>query len=490
MVAFIAASLLFVLIPSSLLKKGETMLSAHREKTLTRAALNRDHALVSAKMMNLAAVFREIEGLFSRSAEKPDEASDSFLLAGQILESVCVHCRHYPVCRKEGGCDEYALQKAAAIGTAKGNLTLSDFPEIVLDNCMFPNNLLFGANQILARYLEQAEDRKNAEVGRKLVGAEAGGVAEVLENLSRSYAAPYLFDRKRERTLFELLAEKGIFPEEIMVQTDGVVSAVLQNSEIDRLSKVTACLSRAVGKAMVPAEAQDADPDRKMVTFRPAPLMDAAFGVASAKKDGSARSGDTYSMLRLGVNGFLVALSDGMGSGEEAGEVSSAAMTLIESFYRAGFCSDVVLSTVNKLLSVRAEETFSAVDIATVSLQSGRCDFIKIGAPYGFVLKKEGVSVIPGNSLPLGILEDVRPEVFSDTLRENDVIVLFSDGISDAFSSSSDFLDFLAKAKERNPQELADRILREAKLRTGGVAADDMTVLCLRLFRRQAPSAA
>ena len=323
------------------------------------------------------------------------------------------------------------------------------------------------------------------ETGRKLVGAEAGGVAEVLENLSASVALPYSYDRKKERVLYETLAEKGVFPAEVMVKNDGAVSLILEEADVKRLPYVTKRLSRAVGREMVPAEAQEADRTRTMVSFTSAPRYDAAFGIAAAKKEGSERSGDTYSVLRLGTDGFLVAVSDGMGSGEEANAVSSSAMTLIESFYRAGFCSDVILKTVNKLLSAKAEESFAALDVCTLSLSSGRCDFIKIGAPYGFVLKEAGVSLVQGNSLPLGILDDIRPEVSSDTLTPGDVLVLASDGVTDAFASDSDFLDFLKNGRRRNPQELAESVLKQAKILSGGVLKDDMTVLCVRMFEKE-----
>ena len=64
-------------------------------------------------------------------------------------------------------------------------------------------------------------------------------------------------------------------------------------------------------------------------------------------------------MIRIDERKFMVALSDGMGSGEYAKKVSETAISLLESFYRAKMPSDLVLSTVNKLLSFSKEETFA-----------------------------------------------------------------------------------------------------------------------------------
>ena len=486
LISYGAVALFYVLVPKSVLERGAEALASRREKTLTRAAINRDHARLSAKLTGLASVFREIEALFSVPAfYKRSEEKDAEMLASETMENVCVRCKNHETCIKNGELKESDVKKAIAIGLTKGRVSMLDLPKNLMQICLFPNNLLFGANQLISRYMGAAYDRENAETGRKLVGAEAGGVAEVLENLSASVALPYSYDRKKERVLYETLAEKGVFPAEVMVKNDGAVSLILEEADVKRLPYVTKRLSRAVGREMVPAEAQEADRTRTMVSFTSAPRYDAAFGIAAAKKEGSERSGDTYSVLRLGTDGFLVAVSDGMGSGEEANAVSSSAMTLIESFYRAGFCSDVILKTVNKLLSAKAEESFAALDVCTLSLSSGRCDFIKIGAPYGFVLKEAGVSLVQGNSLPLGILDDIRPEVSSDTLTPGDVLVLASDGVTDAFASDSDFLDFLKNGRRRNPQELAESVLKQAKILSGGVLKDDMTVLCVRMFEKE-----
>lgn len=66
----------------------------------------------------------------------------------------------------------------------------------------------------------------------------------------------------------------------------------------------------------------------------------------------------------------MLALSDGMGSGEYARRISDCTISLVESFYRAKMPSDTILSTVNQLLSFNREESFSCIDVATVDLDT------------------------------------------------------------------------------------------------------------------------
>ena len=69
---------------------------------------------------------------------------------------------------------------------------------------------------------------------------------------------------------------------------------------------------------------------------------------------------------------FLVALSDGMGSGETANNISSVSLSLIESFYKAGMESSLILDTVNKLMAINAEDTFTALDVSVIDLKTVR----------------------------------------------------------------------------------------------------------------------
>ena len=179
----------------------------------------------------------------------------------------------------------------------------------------------------------------------------------------------------------------------------------------------------------------------------------------------------------------MVALSDGMGSGEYARRVSESTISLLESFYRAKMPSPLVLTAVNRLLTFHKEERFACVDIAVVDLGDGIADVVKIGSPLGFILSGNTVKVLETHSLPMGILDALHPDTTQYQLQENDVLLFLSDGIADAFGSSSDLYEVLRSIPTSNPQELADCLLESALHAYGGKAKDDMTALAVRLFK-------
>ncbi len=58
-----------------------------------------------------------------------------------------------------------------------------------------------------------------------------------------------------------------------------------------------------------------------------------------------------------------------------------------------------------------------------------------------------------------------------------------SDGVTDAFFSSIDAVEFLTREKTPNPQLFADKILEYALNLSKGQANDDMTVLVVKIYK-------
>jgi stage II sporulation protein E len=246
---------------------------------------------------------------------------------------------------------------------------------------------------------------------------------------------------------------------------------------------VTQVLREICGKRYILKDKIVYDNLNSCLIFTCPPKFDAAFGVAFAIKDGEKLSGDTHSVIKINEHSFLMVLSDGMGSGEYAKQVSSTAISLIEAFYRAEMPTDTVLDTINKLICFSRDERFTCIDIARIDLNSLEGAFIKIGSPAGAIVRQGEIKVLESDSLPLGILELIKPKVCKEQLKADDMVVFMSDGITSAFPSATDLYEFLGSIKALNPQNLADKILQRA-LELAGTATDDMTVICTRIFKR------
>ncbi len=475
--------LLFALLPEKLLNKCAARMRRFGERQLTRESINRNRAMVGEKLYEVSAAFREIEATFSALDDdtENDGARRRFILE-EMEREVCAGCERRNECGQTAR--EEGLQKLVDIGCGKGKVNLIDLPSDLASACRNPSALLFSLNKLLAEYRRHAVDEENAAAGRKLLADQAHAVAEMLKHLALSQSAPVGKHLDAERELRGALAAAGIACEEVFIGGESPDIYITAAGNISAAAMRTAA-ERALGIPLILASKSALAADKYCYLFRKRPALDAAFGVASRTKDGESACGDTHSVIKIDERTFLCALSDGMGSGPHARRISDTSLSLIESFYRAGLSGDAVLSTVNRLLAFGREESFACIDTAAVDLDSGRADIVKIGSPLAFLLTETQTEILESESLPLGILDGVRPTVLSRKLNDGDVLVFLSDGITAAFGSSADIADFLGNMRISNPQAVADDLLAGALERTGGIAPDDMTVLAVRLLRAE-----
>lgn len=215
------------------------------------------------------------------------------------------------------------------------------------------------------------------------------------------------------------------------------------------------------------------------------PVLRVASGAVRLPQRGSHISGDAYIGAPLGVERYLMVLSDGMGVGRGAAIESRQCVNLIQSLLNAGFTTEVAVETVNSVFLLRSpEETFATVDIALMDLCTGRAEFVKIGAAPSYLKRGSDVTVVKAASVPVGIVNQVQVEPEFRVVRPGDFIIMITDGVWDACKEGVDkerwLVDHLSREISTDPEEMADSLLARAReLRPD--AGDDMTVLVARM---------
>ena len=473
--------LTFTLLPSPALREIENRFIFYREKHLSRIAINRNRAAIGEQLYELSSVFKEIQSTFiSLSGTEAEDCAKAYVCASVIEES-CQNCPQYQECMQKDVFPQ--LTNLVAIGCMKGKVTLIDVPSLIAANCVKQSDLLYAVNRQLGDYKKYMLEAENAANGRALLAGQAQGVSEILKNLALEQSEPLRIYTDKEHALSLALMKVGVVCSEVLLygEQNNLTLSLITFGQAD-VTKIAAVASHVLAIPMMISKRLTLSNDKFCCILRKKPAYDAAFGVATIKKQGEISSGDTHSVLKIDERRFLVALSDGMGSGDYARRISESTISLLESFYRAKMPSENVLPTVNKLLTFSKEETFACVDIAIIDLDDGNADIVKIGSPVGFILSGNTVKVLEGGSLPLGILDSLRPDFSSHTLLENDVLLFMSDGVSDAFGSTTDLYETLKTLPLHNPQQLCDLLLKRALGLYKNVAKDDMTVIAVRLF--------
>lgn len=484
--AFIGVGV-FCVIPNKILTEVKDKLSTFREKQLTRIAINRNRTILSNRLYELSTVFTEMSNAmfsFKKVGLTEEKAKNSIIT--DMSGNVCVECENRMKCKKFQTEMEEGLNKLVEIGFAKGKISLIDLPKEFGGHCIHPNNVLYFINKLLADYRQISLENANVDTGRQLIAEEIKGVSNILKELALDSGAMLKYHSKLERLLSEKLMQNGFIVSELLIYGEDNrlnVGMVLTMKEF-MTSKLEKVIKKTLGVNMTLTEKFDVGGDKCYLSFRKDTPYDIIYGLARAVKDNSSASGDTHSVTRINENKYLIALSDGMGSGETANNVSDVSLSLIESFYKAGMKSELILTTVSRLMSISAEENFTALDVSILDLTDCSVDFIKYGSPYGFIINDKGIRIIEGSSLPLGILSELKPSVCKTKLQADDMIVFLTDGVSDAFKSSNCLIEYIKSLPALNPQTLADDLLKKAVELSNGNKNDDMTVLATRIIKK------
>ena len=210
-------------------------------------------------------------------------------------------------------------------------------------------------------------------------------------------------------------------------------------------------------------------------------------GSAKITKDGSSVSGDCSLQIKLADGKYLLAIADGMGTGEKAREYSKLTLRLIKQLLSAGFNKEESIKLINTRLNLLEEaEKYSSLDVSILDLFAGKIDLLKNGACSTYIKNKKAIQEIKSEAVPLGIINNAEVRTKTIDIEDGEIIVMCSDGIVDSKSNDFNWMEkFLKNISTNNVQKMADLILAEAIDNNYGVAQDDMTVIVSKIVKRK-----
>lgn len=483
------SSSVFLMIPISILDYANGFFADDSREQTAKSIINRSRHAIYRRLVELSDVFADMDIVFRQMVKGNIPVEDAKkMLANEACNKLCANCPNKTKCLKNKIDAGKIFYEIITVGFERGKATLLDLPAFLTSQCQKTNQILLVINQLILQYKQYANMINNLDSSRILIAEQLLGVSKIMKSLGEDLHKSLNFDSSLENKVVEELIYNNIVCNEAMIfhQNDAMTNVNLMVQSDDamnvNISKIT---SRLCGGPMSISEVLPSKTKGwSLINLVSAPRYDIIFGYANRVKTGEEISGDNYSLLRLYNNKFMMAICDGMGSGEKANKVSELAINLVENFYKADFSNEIILSSVNKLLSLNNEETFTALDICVIDLNNSFADFIKLGAPIGFIKKRNETEVVEGGSLPVGILNTLQPSITKTVLGGQDIFILCSDGVVDSFDNIEFMQAFINNIDSLHPQYIADAILEKALEIKRGIAPDDMTVLVGRVFEK------
>ncbi len=265
-------------------------------------------------------------------------------------------------------------------------------------------------------------------------------------------------------------------------------SRTTENTDMEKVQKV---LEKVFDEKMMLNDAKTKKLNKRgkrVFSYLSADKYIIQIGQATKIKKDSPISGDSLLQIRLNDGKYLLALSDGMGSGPEARKSSQIAIKMLERLLMSGFDKDTSIDLINSTIMNTNEEIFATLDISIIDLYNGKIEFIKNGACPTYVKNKKKVQIVKSLSLPAGILKDINLTTYDKDIEEQDIIVMCSDGILDSnieYKNKELWVKYLLEDIETvNCQKIADLIVNEAIDNNYGIAKDDMSIIVCKFAKK------
>lgn len=323
-------------------------------------------------------------------------------------------------------------------------------------------------------------DRRISEV-RGVISDQFSAIADMLFDLCDEFKYEIHHDAKAAENIILTMKNLGYHTVYCTASNDkfghlsadihikGVADKVLNKAEILK------ALNLALEKDFDTPTVSTGD-DEAFISVTEKPIFSIEMGVSQIPEEKGKLCGDSYKYFCDGKGRFVIILSDGMGTGGRAAVDSAMVSGLMSRMISSGFGYDCSLKIVNSsMLFKSTDESLSTVDIVSIDLFSGECELRKAGAAPTLIRKKGRMGKANSTSLPPGILRNVAFDFAKIKLKDEDIIVMLSDGAT--FDGTEWISSIINDWTIGSAQRLADEIAHAARRRRDDGHNDDITVL-------------
>ncbi len=493
--AYVVAGIISLVIPRNYFGIGYWF--GYESELNDEKHLGHIQTIITDRLLSFSKSLSELGRMFDKISDK-----DVYITQSQVNniiedtgECVCHNCAMQNFCWNDYLKDTYK-HSYDIINTIekKGTVLVGDIPEKFKSSCVQSENFAFTLGLKLDLLKADIKWKKKFAGTRGLIAQQFDAVSESIYGLTNNISKEIYFNKEDEHAIRQKLNKVGIRTNDVMVlESDGRKQEIHLYVKYNRADGLKDKIVEAVSIALetkVEIIKYNYDADNKCAYFKLAIKkkfrITTSVAVSSRKAEAC---GDEYSFMEVANGKYLLALADGMGSGEVANRESKATIQLLESLMEAGFSNEIAVKMINSVLVLKSEvENFSTMDITLIDEHTGMAEFIKLGASTSFVLRNGEIMTIKSSSLPVGILNKVDSSNYKKQLMDGDIIIMVTDGILESRVQYGDreetFKYIVQQAKSNNPKYLAEYLLEKSKNLLSNEDKDDMSIIVARVWKQ------
>lgn len=492
----LSSSILFLCIPKPVYKSIEVEINPYSKKvSLGEVQLNAIKEEFTFKLKELTSVLATVSKCLGSINDNKNllNKSKGSALVENLADRSCSNCENKSLCWKRDFHQTFNSFQMLIQNYEDGNLTI---PIDLEKKCVKNFTLLKSTEGIVNNYNVNEAIKERLSEGKNILSAHISNISSTLDDLLNDFKREVTIDTDLERLVKRVLNKNSIYYNYIFCYIDknGRIKIRLSMNNCKGANycekKIVSLLSNSIRmKLCICDDGCNINPKTNecIVTIEEKPKYYMVSYGAIESKSGESQTGDNYSFGKTSNGSYMTILSDGMGSGPEAGEESKVTVDLVEKLMEAGFNEDITVNTVNSIMGMRfaEDEKYATLDLNKINLYTGDIIFVKIGAAPSFIKRGHEVEAINSKNLPFGLIDQVDVEVIKKVLKPGDVLINVSDGILDIDKLNPGkftWIEEYLKNINVDTRELAQKILEMAKKLSNGIIKDDMTVVVSRMY--------
>jgi len=434
------------------------------------------------RLFHIAESIGELGDIYEKaSKEKVVGQGYMKMMSGEISAKVCMGCKNRDDCFTSNGPATEAIENMWKNDVQR--VSVMTLPKTFRQKCVRCDRFLEAARGSVQVMKTEKLWLSKLNESRKLIACQLKSISDIVKGECEK--ASLSRDKEMEMKLWTELDSVALTPCEVFIRKSDASFEAEIGFHAQNLSKeMKKSIADAVEKTLcypIRFGGIKRSGSNIYISFVPLGTYRASFGYAQRSKNGEKVSGDSFNVICANSSGAVMALSDGMGSGERAKEESMAVINMLEKFLHAGFQLENAVKLINSSLLLRGEkDSFATLDICDISLEDATLSFTKLGACTSYIKTADSTLQVKGESLPAGIIRDVKSKKHMLPFSSDALVVLISDGVADIALKNPEYEGWIEEELEKlwgtSPQIVAGKLLDRAK-KLSGVVHDDMTVL-------------
>lgn len=483
---------IFLLIPEKILGKISIRAGGWEDKWESEQL----QTLLRHKLLDFSQSFQNLSRTMSHSSAQEEQGKKAEVrrLWGLISEELCNRCEHCENCSGQLSLLRPEMAGMLAAAQEQGQIVLENMPVEFAKTCVHKERFLLEANQNLHLANMNRGFQNRMLQNQKILAGQMREVSEIVEELSDKLpVVRKLPDETLERIEKELRRNRVMlghiaFYEKYDGRLEIKLSGRTGRGRFVTTREVGEMISAILGFTVTAKEEcrKVFSREEESFIFEESARLRAVTGISRVPKTGEEVSGDTFSCMHLPSGELLMALSDGMGTGDAACEESEQVIEMLEQMTEAGFSEISAIKLINSAyMSQEEKRSFATADVAVFNLYQKSGQFLKCGASTTYLCHSEGMDEIEGEALPIGVMNDFEPYLRKCSISAGDYVIMMTDGVADCFPPGEYRLEnriWEYFSDRIGPQELSERILQDALECQDGDPVDDMSVMAVAFY--------